>query len=101
MRKNILLAALLLAGRADAKKPVELRAYETVAELAHRDGFYWRSTTCWRNYGGHLCELCFSHPQHILGTATVWCGDKDPCEWGLSADDPRLRGHDFGWCEHH
>lgn len=91
------LACALTANGAPSS-PVWQRAADTVDQQATREGFELRSVTCHKRTTGHVCELCYSHPLHWLGSAVVWCG-RDRCEWIVSLHDERRNGLDPSWCE--
>ena len=72
---------------------VEEHAAAAVPELAVTfEGFALSSASCrpW-HAGGYLCDLCYSHPTHILGYARVWCGAE--CSWILDPTDVRYDRH--------
>jgi len=78
---------------------VETRAVASVAGIATRDGFRLRLVHCepWPS-GGDICDLCYSHPLHYLGSARVWCG-KLECTHLVDSEDPRMADYIPDRCE--
>lgn len=99
--KRLLLALLLLCLLAPApRRSVRDRALalEPLRSIARQQGFWLHSAHCRAWQGAEVCDLCYRHPEHILGQAYVWC-NSSRCEWLADNTDPRMRGERPALCE--